>query len=292
MVLARGWLPQSGAGNERAPSALPAIEAPSESFACVKRHDLHVAVPHQSGYVLRLPPQRYRALVERQAVEARTVLGREGLEAIQRAFLLEGQGVAFEGCRGTEDPGAAAGAFLFVFLVRRRIRAEEEPGIARRRRPAQCLFVAAALGDRKAVRVRPEPALEHGVAVNPEVVCGNRCRHVRTRRLDELHGIVGRDVFEYDLEAGEILKHRRQHGLQEHSLPVENVDIGRHDLAVHEEQHADRLHTLQHGPDLAHVRHAGRRIGGGAGWIELAGVNTPSREPPCDLPPHRSRSVR
>ena len=52
------------------------------------------------------------ALVERQAVEARPVLRREGLEPVERAFLLEHRRIGFERERRVEDAGAAAGRLL------------------------------------------------------------------------------------------------------------------------------------------------------------------------------------
>ena len=130
----------------------------------MERHDTNPVVAHQLGHVQRLPLQRNGTLIEREPLETRAELGGESLQPVQRPFLLERLGIAFEGRRRAEKTGAAEGAFLLVLLVRRRVRTEEELRIARRRRHAQCLGVKTAFCDRQAVRVRPEPALERSSA--------------------------------------------------------------------------------------------------------------------------------
>ena len=241
-------------------------------------------MPDHLRHLQRLAAQRDGALVERQAVETRAELGGEGLQPVERALLLEGLGIALQCDRRAEDTGATAGAFLLLLQVGCRIGAQEEARIARHRGLAQGRAVLTALGDGQAIGVGPQTALEHGVAVDAQVMGGDGGRQVRPRRLNEAHRFLGGDVFQHHPERGESVQHGGQHGVQEHRLAVEDVDVGRDHLAVDQERHVDLLHALQHRPDSAHVGHAGRRVGGGTGRIELAGGEHAIAETGRDLP--------
>src|SRR3546814_11037398 len=84
----------------------------------------------------------------------------EGLEAIERALLLEDLDIGLQGRRSGEDTGRAAFRLLGAAQMRRRVGADEEAAIARRHRLAQGEAMAHALGDRQAVEMRAQAALE------------------------------------------------------------------------------------------------------------------------------------
>ena len=50
--------------------------------------------------------QRYRPVIERQAVKARTMFGSEALEPVERTLFIEDLGIAFERVWRVEDAGA------------------------------------------------------------------------------------------------------------------------------------------------------------------------------------------
>ena len=156
-------------------------------------------VRHQHRRALEHDP----SLIERQAVETRPVLRREGFEPVQRPLLLERGGIALEREGRVEDAGAAAIRFLPLDRMRRAVGAEEEFGRARGRRPPHRPPVLLPLRDRQAVEMRPQPAREQGVAVDVEVLRSHRRRDVRAGRLDEGHRLGGGDMLEHDLELRE-----------------------------------------------------------------------------------------
>jgi hypothetical protein len=90
----------------------------------------------------------------------------------------------------------------------------------------------------------------------------SRVAHVKRRFLRG-------DVLQHDLQPREIAAQRDQLGVDEHGLAVEQVDVGRGHLAVHQQQQAFFLHGLQRLVGLAHVGDAGIAVGGGAGRVEL-----------------------
>ncbi len=92
--------------------------------------------------------------------------------------------------------------------------------------------------------------------------CGRGAAH-------EIDTVLRRQVLEHEAQAGKLPDPLREIALDEHGLAVEDVDLGIDVLAVHEERHVDPLHALQHAHDPAIVGHAGRRVGGGVGGVEL-----------------------
>jgi hypothetical protein len=153
--------------------------------------------------------------------------------------------------------------------VRRGVGAEEELGIARSRRAAQRQPVMLALGHGQAVGMRADAADEHGVAVDVQVLRGDRRRDIRAGGFDEGHRFLCRGVLEHDLEPLHLTQQRCEDALDEHRLAVEHVDRGVGHLAVDAEHHADVLHPLEHAADIGDVGHAAGRVGRRAGRIEL-----------------------
>ncbi len=90
-------------------------------------------------------------------------------------------------------------------------------------------------------------------------------------------------MFEDHPQAGERLRERDQLALDEHLLPVKNIDVGIDDFAVNEERHVDLLHALQHARDMLEVRHAGGRVGGGIRRIKLDAGEHPLAKAALDV---------
>ena len=208
-------------------------------------------------------------LVGRQPIEARAVQRGEGLQPVERAFLGEDLGIDLHRHRRVEDAGAAAGAFLGVGGVRRGVGAEEELRAARGRGAPQRQAMLLALGDRQAIEVRTDAALEDGIAVVAQVMRRDRAAHARADGLDEGHAFAGRDVLQHDLQPLMPPEQRRQHLVEEHRLAVEDVDVGIGHLAMDQERHAGLLHRLEAAGDLVHRGDAVRRVGRGMRGIEL-----------------------
>ena len=161
--------------------------------------------------------------------------------------------------------------------------AEEEPVRTRGRRPAQGEAVHFPLGHRQTVEMRADPALEHGVAVEVEVVRRDRRGDIRPGGLDEGHGIGGGDVLEHHLQGREIGDDPGQDAVDEHRLAVEDVDMGVRHLAMDQQRHADLLHDLENRIDPAEVGHAVAGVGRGIGRIEFAGGEDAGRKAAPDL---------
>ena len=137
--------------------------------------------------------------------------------------------------------------------------------------------MAFALQHRQAVMVRPQAAGKNGVAVEQQVMGRDRRRDVGAGRAHEVHAFARRDVFEHELQGGEVPQQRRQHALDERGFTVENIDgrIGR--LAVHQQRQAARFHARQRGAALGEVGDAGGGIGGRARRVELDGMHAAAR---------------
>ena len=141
---------------------------------------------------------------------------------------------------------------------------EPEVGGAAHRQP-----VPLALGHRQAISVRAEPAVEHRVAVDDEMVRRDRRGDVRPGAFDEGHRLGGGDMLEDDLQRREVADQPGEHALDEHRLAVEDVDLRIGDLAMDQQRHADPLHRLQRRAERGDVGDAVRGVGGGVGGIEL-----------------------
>ncbi len=215
--------------------------------------------------------QGHRALIERQAVKAWSMFAGKPLEPVERAILVEGRDIAFERIGRIEDPRAAARRFLGIHRVRRAVGAEEEFGRARGRGGAHREAVVLALGDGQAIGVRANAADQHGVAIDVEVLRGDRRGDVGGGARDELRRLCGGDMFKDDLELGEGADERFQRALDEHRLAVEDIDVMVGDLAVDQQRHADALHPLEHAHDVGDVGHAMRAAGGGMRGVEFGG---------------------
>jgi hypothetical protein len=129
-----------------------------------------------------LPFQRDPASVARQAVEIGAEMRHERLQPVERASRSKTSASIGHGVGGGEAAGAAAGAFLGGVGMGGAVGAQEEARIARGGGLQQRLPVGLALGDGQAVVMRPDAAGEDVVAVDDQVMRGDRRAQVRPRR--------------------------------------------------------------------------------------------------------------
>src|SRR4051812_14808255 len=95
-----------------------------------------------------------------------------------------------------------------------------------------------ALGDRQAIEVRTDAALEDRVAIVAEMMRRDRTTHAAGVGFDEGHALFRGDVLQHDFQSWMALDQRREHLVEEHRLAVEDVDVGIRHLAMDEERHA------------------------------------------------------
>ena len=137
--------------------------------------------------------------------------------------------------------------------MRRAVGAEKERGVARGRGAAQGAAMRLALGDRQAIEMRPDAALKDRIAVDDQMMRGDRRRQIEAAILDIADRLLGRDVLEHDAQFRQPAAQGVEHALDKHRLPVENIDFGIGHLAMDQEGHADRGHALQHRHHPIHV---------------------------------------
>ena len=123
---------------------------------------------------------------------------------------------------------------------------------------AQCKAMFLALGDRQAIKMRADAAGEHGVAIDMQMMRRDRRADIGAGRVDEIHRIGGRDVFEHHFERRKIPDHVAQDLVNEHRFAVEDVDMRVGHFAMHQQRHADALHRLQHRIDIRNIGDAVR----------------------------------
>ncbi len=139
------------------------------------------------------------------------------------------------------------------------------------------------LGYWQAVGIRAEPAPEHGVAVDLQVMGGDRGSQGWRPALNEGHGLGGGDVLEHHLQPLVTFQQGLELTLNEHRFSIEHIHLGVGHLAVDQQRHADPLHRLEHRRDAGQITHPGLGVGGGPGWIELGGGEDPLAEAPLQL---------
>ena len=119
------------------------------------------------------PLQRDASSVGWKVVEGRPIQAGEGFEMLQSALLIKNLGVTLQGEGRIEDAGASAGTFLGCPFVRCSVGAEKEAWVTAGGRPAQGLTMTFALGHGEAIKITPQPAGEHRVAVDVQMVGGD-----------------------------------------------------------------------------------------------------------------------
>ena len=153
--------------------------------------------------------------------------------------------------------------------MRRAVRTEKKPWVAAGRGLDQRQPVAFALEHRQAVVMRPDAARKDRIAVVQQMVGRDRGGSEFVRILNILRSLQRGDVFEHDLELGEVAAQRDQLGIDEYCLPVEQVDFRTGHLAMYQQWHRLTLHRLQHLVGAAQIRDTGRAVGGCAGGVQL-----------------------
>ena len=131
---------------------------------------------HKFWHQLILPLERDAIRVGRQVVEGRTIQAREGLQPVQSILLIKHFGVALKRMGRIEDAGTTAGGFFAGSGMRGGISAEEEAWISACGRPPQSKAMLLPFDYGQAVEVAAQAAKEHGVAVDLQVMGGDRGR--------------------------------------------------------------------------------------------------------------------
>src|SRR5690606_15580479 len=168
-----------------------------------QRREFGVGVNHAARHLPGSAYQRDALFVARQTVEVRTVEAGEGFQPVERAGLFERLCIQLDRRMRGEAAGTTAGRFLVVTRMRRAVGAEEELVALARRRGDQGFAMLFALEHRQAVVMRPDAALENGIAVVEQMMRGDGGADVRPAVAHERRGVAGGDVFEYDAQPGE-----------------------------------------------------------------------------------------
>ena len=119
--------------------------------------------------------------------------------------------------------------------------------------------------------MRTHAAQKHGIAVVKQVVRGDGGGRESACALHILRGLARGDVLEDDFELGKIAAQRDQLLVDEHRFAVKQIDVGRSDFAVHQQEQPGTLHGFQGAVGLAQIGDARIAVGGGPGGIELEG---------------------
>ena len=105
--------------------------------------------------------------------------------------------------------------------------------------------VGFALEHRQAVIMRANAASKDGVAVEKQMVCGDRGRGETVCFLHILRCFARGDVLEHNLKFGKITAQGDELGVDEGRFAVKQVNLGRRHLAVHQQQQTFALHRFQ-----------------------------------------------
>ena len=140
-----------------------------------------------------------------------------------------------------------------------------------------------ALEDRRAVVVRIDAALEQRVAIEQQVMGGDRGRGPVCGLADEVDRVARGDVFEDHAQAGKTLTQGQQIALDEDALAVEDVDRRVGDLAMQQQRNIVLLHRLDHRIDPGKLAHAILRIGRRTGRVVLDRKDAATGLGPRDL---------
>ena len=115
--------------------------------------------------------------------------------------------------------------------------------------------------------MRTDAAREHRVAVDMQMLRRDGGSNIGPRCNHEIDCLCGGDMFENNPQFREIAHHLVQGTLDEHRLPVENVDIMVGHLAMDQQGHIDCLHPLKNAIDVGDIGDTMGAIGGGVGGI-------------------------
>jgi hypothetical protein len=140
--------------------------------------------------------------------------------------------------------------------------------------------------------MRADAAGEDGIAVEQQMVRRQCAGDIGAAGHDEVDAVPGGDVFEHQLQCREIAQQRKQHGIDEHRLAIEDIHRRIGDFAMHQQRQAERLHARQRGRAFLQVADAGIRIGGGAGRVQLHRMDEAAGLGGIDLGRHGMLSVR
>ena len=125
--------------------------------------------------------------------------------------------------------------------------------------------------------MRPDPACEQMVAVQHQMMGGDRPRDPRAPALHIGDALGGRDMLEHDAQPRQAPAQGFEDAVDKDRLAVEDVDLGVGHLAMDAKRHARLGHARKHPLDARQIAHARGRIGRGARGIELDRLHDPRR---------------
>src|SRR5690554_4212258 len=228
--------------------------APVNGFTSLERDDGAIRQWKLLRHGPGLPHQGNGIGVAWQAVEVRAVEAGKGFQFVQNAQFLKDVCVQADGAVGRVATGAAAGGFLFVPGVGRRIGTQEEARIAAGNRLAQGQLMLVAFQDRQAIQVGTDTAHQHVVAVVHQVLGRQGGGQVAAGvGAHKLGGVRRGDVLQDHFQGREGLDGWAQDPFQKHFFPVEDINVGIRDFAVNQKQHAALSHGFKHRVNIADI---------------------------------------
>jgi len=235
----------------------------------VEGHKGHAIGIQPIGHIAIGLFQRHCARVQRQAIKTGAVFCGKGAKTIQRLLFIKHRNIAFQRKRRIENPGAATGRFFGGHGMRGTVGSQKVFGRSPSRRLTQGQPVRLALGHGQAIGMRTQPPGEHGIAVDVQVLRGDRGSHAITAGINKGHRIGRGDMFKHHLQFRQIAQQRGQHPINKHRFAIKYIHRRIGYFAMDAQRHADLLHAFKHAADIANIGNPMRRSGGGMGGIEL-----------------------
>ena len=176
------------------------------------------------------------------------------VDPVERILILEYLCKAGQRVRRRIDAGATAGGKLGAIEMRRAVCTKKEGRITRNRRGDQSAAMRLALGNGKAVIMRPDSPGENVIAIDEKMV-GRECRGNRRPAVPHIINSVGCcHMFHDNAKFRQTPPQRIEHTLDEHRLTIEDVDLGIRDLPMDAQRNAGVRHDFEygcHGRDIA-----------------------------------------
>ena len=105
--------------------------------------------------------------------------------------------------------------------------------------------------------MRSDAACQDMVAVQDQMMGGDRGRQCRAARARIGHALLGGDMFHHHAQLWDTPPQRIKHGVDEHRLAVKNINRWIGYFAVGAEWQADFGHFFQHRAHFIQIAHPG-----------------------------------
>lgn len=210
--------------------------------------------------------------VVRKTVEVSTKETGEAFESIESVDTIKGLNIEREGSMSGVAARAAARCFLCVLRMGRRVRTEEKLRITGSGSAEERLAMFFPLEHRQTVVVWTKASLENGIPVVEEVMRCDCRSDIGAGLFHELDGFTRGDVFQHDVEIGELFEQPFEGLLEKNRFPIKDVDIPLvipEGFAMKGENQTVLLHSRKNRLEPFDIGHAVGGIGGGIRWIKL-----------------------